>query len=389
MKKYIPLFVLISLFGGALSTHAATIASFTASDPAVGTQAVDLAWRTSEAASVSIDVICPSNTYGLSFYIKEGGSRPSCDKGGVASFTNQTNNVVTIQPQNNTRSVTVDFVLTVLNGNGNPTGETETVTVTFAASKTTILSFTATTPNTVGGASQLSWYTSAPTDASIDFVCATGSIQFYSKESGRTFGCEKGGLVSYQNQSHNVVGVIPVGNTKPISVPFTLKLFKDGYSTGESKTVTVTFPAQAQKPLVSGALSCEDGAVYSPENGKLCAAAAPIVRPAVCKAGEMYSSENGKPCFATTAAPADIDPEPGASACLNLAQDLRYRSMGTAVSGLQDYLQASGHLNSEPTGYFGLLTLQAVKNFQSSQSISPTGFVGPLTRAKIRALTCN
>lgn len=389
MKKYIPLFVLIALFCGALPTYAATITSFTASDPAAGSQAVDLAWRTSGAANVSIDVICPSNAYGLSFYIKEGGSRPSCDKGGVASFTNQTNNVVTIQPQNNTRSVTVDFVLTILNSNGNPTGETETVTVTFAASKTTILSFTATTPNSVGGASQLSWYTSAPTDASIDYVCAVGSIQFYSKEDNRTFGCEKGGLVSYQSQSHNVIGVTPIGNTKAISVPFTLKLFKDGYFTGEARTVTVTFPAQAERPLVSSALSCENGAVYNPENGKLCSAASAIVRPTVCKAGERYSSENGKPCPMTAAASADIDPEPSASACLSLAQDLRYRSIGTAVSGLQDYLQASGYLNSEPTGYFGLLTLQAVKNFQSSQNISPTGFVGPLTRAKIKALTCS
>jgi peptidoglycan hydrolase-like protein with peptidoglycan-binding domain len=89
---------------------------------------------------------------------------------------------------------------------------------------------------------------------------------------------------------------------------------------------------------------------------------------------------------------ADIDPSTTSSGCITLTQDLRYRTrdIGTNgdVSALQDFLSAKGFLNSEPTGYFGLLTFAAVKNYQSASGISPTGFVGPLTRASIKAKSC-
>jgi len=80
------------------------------------------------------------------------------------------------------------------------------------------------------------------------------------------------------------------------------------------------------------------------------------------------------------------------SSCLDISNNLTYRSRdvstGGDVSALQDFLQAKGYLNSEPTGFFGVLTLQAVKSFQQANGISPTGFVGPITRAKIKSLTC-
>src|SRR3989344_1426982 len=90
--------------------------------------------------------------------------------------------------------------------------------------------------------------------------------------------------------------------------------------------------------------------------------------------------------------PADIDPNPTASSCVSLNNNLRYQSRdvntGDEVSTMQDFLQSQGYLNSEPTGYFGLLTLAAAKSFQSTNGISPTGYVGPITRAKIKSLTC-
>ncbi len=58
------------------------------------------------------------------------------------------------------------------------------------------------------------------------------------------------------------------------------------------------------------------------------------------------------------------------------------------VSILQDFLQSKGYLNSEPTGYFGLLTFQAVKSFQTANGLTADGSVGPITRAKINALMC-
>ena len=86
------------------------------------------------------------------------------------------------------------------------------------------------------------------------------------------------------------------------------------------------------------------------------------------------------------------DPGPYQTGCIYINNNLRYRDRdiykSNEVSTLQDFLQSKGYLNNEPTGYFALLTLSAVRSFQIANSISATGYVGPITREKIRALTC-
>lgn len=80
------------------------------------------------------------------------------------------------------------------------------------------------------------------------------------------------------------------------------------------------------------------------------------------------------------------------NSCLTLSNNFGYRSRDAYTSGevsaLQDFLQTKGFLNSEPSGFFGLLTMGAVKDFQTANSIDPTGYVGPITRGKIRNLSC-
>ncbi|MEK7564262.1 MAG: peptidoglycan-binding domain-containing protein [Patescibacteria group bacterium] len=86
----------------------------------------------------------------------------------------------------------------------------------------------------------------------------------------------------------------------------------------------------------------------------------------------------------------DIDPNPTGSECLTLTSTaLRYKSKDVEVLPLQDFLQAQNYLKSEPTGYFGILTLKAVKDFQSANGINPTGYVGPVTKTKIKDISCN
>ncbi len=91
--------------------------------------------------------------------------------------------------------------------------------------------------------------------------------------------------------------------------------------------------------------------------------------------------------------PTDIDPNDTVSDCISITNNLRYRDRDAnkngEVSTLQDFLQIKGYLNSEPTGYFGILTLKAVKDFQRDNNINPTGYVGTITRAKIKVLTCD
>lgn len=67
-------------------------------------------------------------------------------------------------------------------------------------------------------------------------------------------------------------------------------------------------------------------------------------------------------------------------------RNLAYRSRGNDVVLLQDTLRARGYFAGPSTGYFGVLTLRAVKAYQKeAMGIPPTGFVGPLTRASLNA----
>jgi peptidoglycan hydrolase-like protein with peptidoglycan-binding domain len=72
------------------------------------------------------------------------------------------------------------------------------------------------------------------------------------------------------------------------------------------------------------------------------------------------------------------------SSCPNLSHNLFFRSGGSDVIALQNFLIAQTLLpQSDNTGYFGRLTKAAAIQFQTQQSLPSTGFVGPLTRAAI------
>ena len=72
-------------------------------------------------------------------------------------------------------------------------------------------------------------------------------------------------------------------------------------------------------------------------------------------------------------------------ASAEIAQNLKYGQSNPQVSELQEYLIDKNLLSSSATGFFGALTLKAVKAYQSSVGIPATGFVGPMTREKINA----
>jgi peptidoglycan hydrolase-like protein with peptidoglycan-binding domain len=62
--------------------------------------------------------------------------------------------------------------------------------------------------------------------------------------------------------------------------------------------------------------------------------------------------------------------------------NLKYGMKNTEVSELQEFL-IDKKLLTQNTGFFGLLTLKAVKNYQESLGLPNTGYVGSLTRAEI------
>lgn len=59
-----------------------------------------------------------------------------------------------------------------------------------------------------------------------------------------------------------------------------------------------------------------------------------------------------------------------------------------AVTDLQAYFISAGFLSGQPTGYFGTLTLAALKKFQTAHNLPATGYFGPMTRAAIKSSVC-
>lgn len=74
---------------------------------------------------------------------------------------------------------------------------------------------------------------------------------------------------------------------------------------------------------------------------------------------------------------------------LQITKNLKYKSRGEQVIALQTFLINHGYLSGSATGYFGVLTLKAVKDFQRENYITPTGLVGPATRGVMVRLSLN
>lgn len=75
--------------------------------------------------------------------------------------------------------------------------------------------------------------------------------------------------------------------------------------------------------------------------------------------------------------------------CTNLTRTLSKYSENSEVLALQQFLFESGYLTAKPNGYFGENTRKALIAFQKNQKINGTGNVGPLTRVKIKEISCS
>jgi hypothetical protein len=80
------------------------------------------------------------------------------------------------------------------------------------------------------------------------------------------------------------------------------------------------------------------------------------------------------------------------SSCVNLKNNMSYGTRDVSVNGevtvLQDFLESNNYLSTSLTGFYGFMTVNAVKAFQSANNISPVGNAGSITRAEIASLTC-
>jgi len=121
-----------------------TIESFTATKVSDVNQATTLSWQTSAPTDAKITASCAGT---VQFYNKESNQTINCDdKNGLANYTNQSFNALSIIPQGNSQSVAVSFTLH-LYSNGVETGESKTVSVTFSPTTTTTTSLKVISPN--------------------------------------------------------------------------------------------------------------------------------------------------------------------------------------------------------------------------------------------------
>jgi N-acetylmuramoyl-L-alanine amidase len=65
---------------------------------------------------------------------------------------------------------------------------------------------------------------------------------------------------------------------------------------------------------------------------------------------------------------------------------LHQGSQGQAVYDLQENLKKMGYFNSRPTGYYGFITDQAVKQLQLDSNLLPDGVVGFQTQQQLNSI---
>ena len=110
----------------------------------------------------------------------------------------------------------------------------------------------------------------------------------------------------------------------------------------------------------------------------------------------VYKHDNTIRCITTPcpengfeSSPTTFTTKAGVSSSVGMyLRDLKIGSKGEDVIALQTMLREKGYLISPSTGYYGALTRAAVRLYQKNDmKISPTGTVGPKTRAHLQGST--
>ena len=70
----------------------------------------------------------------------------------------------------------------------------------------------------------------------------------------------------------------------------------------------------------------------------------------------------------------------------NFTNDLSPGAQGNDVTELQNRLTQEGFYTGPITGYFGTLTVRAVRAYQRKHGLPNVGLVGPMTRAELNSV---
>src|SRR3989344_252487 len=186
---------------------------------------------------------------------------------------------------------------------------------------------------------------------------------------------------------------------EPCKVPTTPTNLPPGCTSTSGYSATTGEPCKVPTTPTNLPPGCTSTAGYSATTGEPCKVpTTPTNLPPGCTSTSGYSATTGEPCGTTTTISPPTIPTtptifpktpttiPTTDSPINFTRNLTIGSRGTDVTELQELLRGQGLLNAEPTGYFGTLTKEAVRDFQRTRGISDTGYVGTLTRGALTNL---
>ncbi len=374
---------------------ATTITSFTASS-ADANGISELSWRTSDYTKAEISFSCPDTS--MTLYVPEDRRTVRCDKGGLATYTIPQNyNVIGVRanPQGSNVYVPVTFTLTLLkegaNGELFSTGETRSIIAQLPAAGST--STTASCAAVVVPTIQMltpngnEIYTNdqiIPIIAKIQSA-KTGSVKLWLIDESNSnvfdIGTTNGVVPGNINCLYTVNLNLPILRSMNYSVPAPSTMYRavsewksaDGIEwvqDGSNKQFTIKEGANIAGSIATVAVpqvsACPAGALFNPMTGVRCSVASIGATLTAPSFGSIVSSTIARP---TT-----------------LSQDLSVGSRGDQVLQLQQILVKAALLAPDnATGYFGNMTLDAVKKFQAQKGLPIVGRVGPLTRTALSA----
>lgn len=166
------------------------------------------------------------------------------------------------------------------------------------------------------------------------------------------------------------------------------KVGDDGISTEISGAV-ITETTLGGEPAVRVSYSVEDGGELDEDGAENGVIVDPVGLALSTGTGDSGGSSSSGSRPSRRVAVNNMTPValPVTEVCHNFVANMKFGSRYGEVMNLQQKLNSSGFDSGVADGWFGSLTLAAVKKFQAANSLVSDGIVGPLTRAKLN--TCN
>ena len=255
------------------------------------------------------------------------------------------------------------LAINVVSSNGSTSS---TVNPIFTPSTVSIASGQSVTVNISGGAGS-SYYLASNSNPSVAQVTLSGNIlSVTGTASGQSIAviCSSANSCSPLFITINATSIVPTITFSPINPTVVV---------GQSAYVTMS--GASNYYISSSANSYFNTSI----NGNMLVLNG--INPGSTSVTICSNSGGCQPVFVTVTSTSVQTPSATVSGAYVFLYPIKYGETNHDVTELQIKLEALGVYNGPVTGYFGNLTLAAVKKFQAENDLSQVGSVGPQTRA--------